>query len=84
MTFAKLDRFLLPTASTLIDAARRVFQANQDIPAMAAPVAQAVVSDDHSRYARLLENELDRQHLTDVEREDTDMLNRVRAALYDD
>lgn len=39
---------------------------------------------DQTRYARLLENELDRQHLTAVEREDIGMLDRVRAALYED
>lgn len=39
---------------------------------------------DQARYARLLDHELDRQLLTEVEREDTDMLNRVRAALYDE
>ena len=38
---------------------------------------------DRSRYARLLDHELDRQLLTEVEREDTDMLNRVRSALYE-
>ncbi len=37
---------------------------------------------DQVRYARLLDHELDRQLLTEVEREDTEMLNRVRAALY--
>jgi hypothetical protein len=37
---------------------------------------------DRSRYARLLDHELDRQLLTEVEREDSDMLDRVRAALY--
>ncbi|MCW1950466.1 MAG: hypothetical protein KIH44_003765 [Octadecabacter sp.] len=38
---------------------------------------------DRSRYARLLDHELDRQLLTQVEREDSDMLNRVRSALYE-
>ena len=38
---------------------------------------------DRSRYARLLDRELSRQMLTDVEREDSDALNRVRSALYE-
>ncbi|MCF2903694.1 hypothetical protein L0666_01725 [Octadecabacter sp. CECT 8868] len=41
-------------------------------------------SGDRARYERLLEKELDQQHLTAVEREDTDMLDRVRAALYEE
>ena len=39
--------------------------------------------EDRSRYSRLVDHELDRQLLTEVEREDSDMLNRVRAALYE-
>ena len=39
---------------------------------------------DQIRYEQMLERELDRQLLTEVEREDTDMLNRVRNALYAD
>ncbi|MBU2993543.1 hypothetical protein Q4555_13120 [Octadecabacter sp. 1_MG-2023] len=41
-------------------------------------------SGDRARYERLLEKELDQQHLTAVEREDTEMLSRVRAALYEE
>lgn len=39
---------------------------------------------DQIRYEQMLERELDRQLLTQVEREDTDMLDRVRNALYAD
>jgi hypothetical protein len=38
---------------------------------------------DRSRYARLLDHELDRKLFTEVEREDSAMLNRVRSALYE-
>lgn len=91
MTIAKPKMYSMPTPSAVIEAARAYFSVpDQHEAYMPAPKPRAAGPDidpllqDRSRYARLLEKELDRQILTDVEREDTDMLNRVRSALYAD
>lgn len=86
MTFAKPMNLEFLSPRAVIDLARRYFETPKadDIPL---PVAQPVAmpdSLDRKRYARLLEHKQDRQLLTEVEREDTDMLDRVRAALYED
>lgn len=39
---------------------------------------------DQIRYEQMLEREIDRQLLSEVEREDRETLDRVRAALYAD
>lgn len=86
MTFAKPMNLEFLSPRAVIDLARRYFETpkGDDIPL---PVAQPVAmpdSLDREHYARLLEHKQDRQLLTEVEREDTDMLDRVRAALYED
>ena len=86
MTIAKPNLFSLPSPSAVIDAVRSYFH-TEDAPVAAPRAVQPEIetdSVDQARYERLLEHELDRQHLTDVEREDTEMLNRVRDALYAD
>lgn len=85
MTVAKLKMFTLPSPFAVIEAARTYFHAPQPV---ATPMA--CVRDleppivDCSSYARLLQYQLDHQILTDVERKDTEMLDRVRSALYSD
>ena len=87
MTTAKPISFTLSAPGAVISALRGLFAptASDDLPS-APPLRQQDVVDplaqDRARYARLLEKELDRQLLTEVEQEDSDMLNRVRAALY--
>ena len=89
MTIAKQRLFSIPSPSAVFESLRAYFSAPvdydpapQEKPQSAACKTDPVVIDK-SRYARLLEHELDRQLLTDVEREDTEMLNRVRSALYE-
>ena len=83
--------FSLSMPVAVLDAARAMFKTPDQHarPMSADDVPQArpdiePLNQDRSRYARLLEKELDRQILTQVEREDTDMLDRVRSALYAD
>ncbi|WP_281982402.1 hypothetical protein [Thalassorhabdomicrobium marinisediminis] len=54
------------------------------LPPQRAPKAPPLVpqTEDQLRRERLREKELDRQILTEVEQHDTEMLDRVRAALY--
>lgn len=90
MTIATPKFFNLPMPSGVMDAVRAFFaKAEQDIvePQPRAPEQSHApkiepVEQEHSSYARLLEKELVQRHLTDVEREDTDMLVRIRSALY--
>jgi hypothetical protein len=91
MTIAKPKMFSLPTPSVVMGLARTFFTApDTQVPSVPMSKPQPAGPDihpfhqDRSRYARLLERELDRQVLTEVEREDTDMLNRVRSAMYAD
>lgn len=88
MTIAKLNLFSVASASGLIENARNFFASKavseEPIRAPRQQMLQIEEPTDQSRYARLLQNELDREHLTAVEREDTEMLDRVRAALYQD
>lgn len=92
MTIAKPRFFSLPSPSEVLDLVRARFGAQEQVGAVSAPQAKSVPGEqhiepsdkDHSRYARLLEKELDRQHLSAVEREDSAMLSRVRSALYED
>ena len=89
MTIAKPKMFSFAKTGAVINAARALLNA-AEAPLPRAPIAtpQPAGPDidpfhqDRSRYARLLEKELDRRILTQVEREDTDTLNRVRSALY--
>ena len=90
MAIAKQRLFTVPDISGVLEMVRvRFLPAEvselQDLPApvVRAPVT-APVEQESARYQRLLEKELDRQHLTAVEQEDTEMLDRVRAALYAD
>jgi len=46
--------------------------------------ARTPVMDEQRRYARLLQSELGRQHMTNAEREDSAAIDRVRDALYGD
>lgn len=48
------------------------------------PEAPATTTLDERRLARIAEHEQDKQLLTEVEKFDSDMLTRVRAALYED
>lgn len=50
----------------------------------AEPDFRESLSPDQERYARILDTELDRDLLSKVEREDSEMLARVRDALYAD
>lgn len=91
MTVAKSISFSLPSADAMISAARGLFKKSDQAIALPARATKPTITAgldpstmDQSRYAHLLEHELDRQHLTAVEREDMVMLNRVRDALYGD
>lgn len=48
------------------------------------PQAPAETTVDERRLARIADHEEDKQILTEVEKYDSDMLSRVRAALYED
>ena len=87
MAVTTFKSFSMPAASQVIEVLRGFLNKpepdapiTQDQPE---PVAtEQVLSVDQERYARLLDHELDRQLLTEVEREDSEMLARVRSALY--
>jgi len=80
--------FSMPMGMQLMGAMRRLSRGSRvsaglpDCIARPSPMQHDEMSADQSRYARLLERELDRDFLTEVEREDSEMLDRVRAALY--
>lgn len=92
MMIAKSGVAFLPDIGSWVSRAKNKFTgpivsahgagANPD-PALATE-PDDTASMDQRRYKRLLDHELDRQLLTEVEREDADILDRVRAALYND
>ncbi len=90
MTVAKPISVFLTSSSGMLSAVWALFETPK--AAVSEPASQrpqfSIGSNplvvDRSRHARLLEHELDRQHLTAVEREDSAMLDRVRLALYAD
>lgn len=75
--------FSWSAGTPLLDAFRQKVQcATAEAVSSDLSVPARPLNADQSRYERLLEHELDRQLLTEVEREDSDMLDRVRCALY--
>ena len=90
MMIAKPKMFSLSMPSAVSDAVRALFSVRDgrtEIPIATPKLAGPDLDpfhQDRSRYVRVLEKELDRQILTQVEREDTDLLDRVRFALYAD
>ena len=89
MAVITLGSFSVPSASAVMNAVRGFVTkpeaaAPAPQPAPTPDAREQVMSIDQRRYARLLDHELDRQLLTEVEREDSDLLARVRSALYAD
>ena len=89
MAVTTFKSFSMPAASQVIEVLRGFLnKSDPDAPItqdQPEPVAtKQVLSVDQERYARLLDHELDRRLLTEVEREDSEMLARVRSALYAD
>ncbi|MEL6957913.1 MAG: hypothetical protein AAGL89_03035 [Pseudomonadota bacterium] len=96
MAMMDFKNFSMPNATELWDAARGLWV--KDLPednfSMLEPIKRdgdeghrwspTPQASDQSRYQRMLEHELDRQLLSEVEREDQDILTRVRDALYAD
>ena len=96
MAMMDMKNFAMPSAAQLLDAARGLWakdfpedrfsmlepiKRDEEVGPRWSPTSQAT---DQSRYQRLLDYELDRQLLSEVEREDQDILSRVRDALYAD
>ncbi len=88
MTVAKLVSFSFPSFSGVTEIVRGLFargtETEVELLEPVRPAAQPAVAPDQARYARMLERELDRELMSQVEREDSETLNRVRAALYAD
>ena len=89
MTFAKPNLFALPVIDSVLRRARSVFFSPEfpevrPLPPQRDVAAPPLVppTEDQLRQERLREKEQDRQILTEVEQHDTEMLDRVRAALY--
>lgn len=92
MAILNFGAFTMPTTAELRGVVAGLFakpvkdiEMLQPLPATPDPCLEG--SDnrvDQIRYEQMLERELDRQLMTEVEREDSDMLSRVRAALYED
>ncbi|NBD29619.1 MAG: hypothetical protein GVY31_06220 [Alphaproteobacteria bacterium] len=75
MSMTEMFRARGNLGARLLEAAKGHFRASRET---AEPV-----SDDR-RLTRLADHERDKELLTEVERHDVEMLNRVRAALYED
>ncbi|PWG18152.1 hypothetical protein [Salibaculum griseiflavum] len=75
MSMTEMFRTRGNMGARLLEAAKGHFRASREA---AEPVA------DERRLKRLAEHERDKELLTEVERHDVEMLNRVRSALYED
>ena len=89
MAMMNFKTFSVPGATHLMDVARGLLGGSSPeienlIPIQKPKSEELPTRPDQIRYEQMLERELDRQLLTEVEREDSDTLDRVRAALYAD
>lgn len=89
MTATKQISTSFLTLTAVLSAVRNRFAPVEQAEAPRVPEqtpVETLVHDkmDKARYERILDHELERHIFTQVEREDSDMLNRVREALYAD